>query len=64
MASVNLTIRLDEDDKKQFEVFCNNVGLNITVAVNMFIKATLRERILPFTVTDRSANVFAVDPQR
>jgi DNA-damage-inducible protein J len=55
MASVNVTIRLDEEDKKKFEGFCENVGLNITGAINMFIKATLRERVIPFRITDVSA---------
>ncbi|MCL2406991.1 MAG: type II toxin-antitoxin system RelB/DinJ family antitoxin [Defluviitaleaceae bacterium] len=53
-ANVNVTIRLDEDVKQEFENFCDAVGLNMTVAINMFIKATLRIRALPFVVTDRN----------
>jgi len=60
MASVNVTIRLDEEVKKQFETFCDNVGLNITAAINMFIKATLRERVIPFSITDVGS--FQVNP--
>ena len=52
MNSVNVTIRLDEDIKKDFDVFCENVGINITTAFNMFVRATLRSRELPFPVTD------------
>lgn len=52
MGAVNVTVRVDEETKKEFDTFCENVGINITTAFNMFIKATLRTRELPFTVTD------------
>ena len=52
MASVNVTIRVEEETKRQFDDFCENVGMNITTALNMFIKAVLRNRELPFPVTD------------
>ena len=52
MAAVNVTIRIDEETKRDFDAFCGNVGMNITTAINMFIKATLRTRELPFSVTD------------
>ena len=38
------------NDKKSFERFCNSVGMNVSTAVNMFIKAVLREQKLPFEV--------------
>ncbi|MDR1134847.1 MAG: type II toxin-antitoxin system RelB/DinJ family antitoxin [Clostridiales Family XIII bacterium] len=50
MALATLSIRVDEQDKKQFEAFCNSTGMNVSVAVNMFVKAVLREQRLPFTV--------------
>jgi DNA-damage-inducible protein J len=52
MGTVNVTVRVDEKTKRDFESFCDNVGINITTAFNMFIKATLRTRQLPFIVTD------------
>jgi DNA-damage-inducible protein J len=50
MESITLNVRVDAKDKKNFEQFCNNVGMNISTAVNMFIKAVLREQKLPFEV--------------
>jgi len=55
MATSNLTVRVDESTKRDFDTFCENVGLNATSAVNMFIKTVVRTRTLPFTVTDISA---------
>ena len=51
-SSQNVTIRMDSETKQQFEAFCDNVGINMTTAFNMFVKATLRSRVLPFPVTD------------
>ena len=51
MAQANLSVRIDEKDKKNFELFCNETGMNVSVAINMFIKAVLREHKLPFEVT-------------
>ena len=54
MAQTTLNVRIDEQLKNELEEFCNNVGMNISVAVNMFAKAVVREQRLPFEV--------AVDP--
>ena len=51
MAQANLSVRVDEKDKKNFELFCSETGMNVSVAINMFIKAVLREHKLPFEVT-------------
>lgn len=31
-------------------MFCNETGMNVSVAINMFIKAVLREHKLPFEI--------------
>ena len=50
MESLTLNVRVDANDKKNFEQFCSNVGMNVSTAVNMFIKAVLREQKLPFEI--------------
>ena len=50
MESLTLNVRVDANDKKNFEQFCSSVGMNVSTAVNMFIKAVLREKKLPFEV--------------
>ena len=50
MESLTLNVRVDAEDKKSFEQFCSSVGMNVSTAVNMFIKAVLREQKLPFEV--------------
>ena len=50
MESLTMNVRVNANDKKNFEQFCNSVGLNVSTAVNMFIKAVLREQKLPFEI--------------
>ena len=58
MAQTTLSVRMDEQVKKQFDEFCNEVGLNASVAVNIFAKAVLRERRIPFEISVESADPF------
>ena len=51
MAQTTLSIRIDEDIKRRFDVFCADAGMNASVAVNMFARAVLRERRIPFRIT-------------
>lgn len=54
MAQSYLSVRVAETDKKEFESFCNDVGMNVSVAINMFIKAVLRDNKLPFEVMKKT----------
>ena len=54
MESLTLNVRVDANDKKSFEKFCNEVGINVSTAVNMFIKTVLREQRIPFEVRTNS----------
>ena len=55
MESLTLNVRVDANDKKYFEQFCSNVGMNVSTAINMFIKAVIREQKLPFEI---KSNIF------
>lgn len=43
MASTNLNIRTDKAVKDQAEAIFNELGLNMTAAVNMFLKTVIRQ---------------------
>ena len=51
MAQTTFSVRMDSDVKKQLDDFCAQVGMNTTVAFNLFARAVLRERRLPFEIT-------------
>lgn len=50
MAQSTITARVDEHDKIKFDTFCSNVGLNTSTAINLFVKAVLRENRIPFEI--------------
>ena len=54
MEPSTLNVQADANDKKNFEQFCDNVGMNVSTAINMFMKAVLREQKLPFEVHSNS----------
>ena len=45
-----LSVRVNTEDKKKFENFCSDAGMNVSTAINVFIKAVLREQRLPFEI--------------
>lgn len=51
MAQTTINIRIDEETKRQFENFCNETGLNISTAINIFVKTVVREKQIPFKIT-------------
>jgi DNA-damage-inducible protein J len=61
MPDTTVTIRVEEDIKHKFEEFCSDVGINMSVAVNMFIRASLKEHRIPFQIeSSKSYNGLAL----
>lgn len=50
MAQATFSIRMDETLKKQFDSLCSDFGMNATTAFNIFAKAVVRERKIPFEI--------------
>ena len=50
MATTNLNIRTDQAVKDQAEQLFNELGLNMTTAVNLFLRAVVREHGIPFAL--------------
>ena len=48
MSATNLNIRTDKEIKNQAEEIFNELGLNMTTAINMFLKTVVREYGIPF----------------
>ena len=50
MSQSVLSVRMDEDIKHRFDVFCSDAGMNASVAVNIFVRTVLREKRIPFEI--------------
>ena len=47
MAQANINIRTDADLKRDFERLCQDIGMNVSTAFNVFMKQSVRENQLP-----------------
>ncbi|MCD7823140.1 MAG: type II toxin-antitoxin system RelB/DinJ family antitoxin [Oscillospiraceae bacterium] len=50
MALSTFSVRMDEGLKKQFDTLCAEFGMNATTAFNVFARAVVRERKIPFEI--------------
>lgn len=50
MASTNFSVRMDSDIKKQCEALYGELGMNLTTAINVFLRQSLRVGGFPFEV--------------
>jgi len=45
-----MTIRMDQDLKVQFDALCNEFGMSTNTAINIFARAVVRKRRIPFVI--------------
>lgn len=56
MATTNITIRMDENLKRQAEELFSDLGLSMTTAFIVFTKQAVREQRLPFAISRNMPN--------
>jgi len=67
MATTNLNIRIDEDLKKQAEDIFNELGLNMSTALTVFLRQTVRSNGIPFELrldTPNAETIAAIEDVR
>lgn len=50
VATTNVTIRMDEQLKRQAETLFEDLGMNMTTAFTIFTKAAVRQGKIPFEI--------------
>ena len=50
MAQVSMTVRMDSQLKQNFDALCSRMGMSANAAINIFVKAVIRSRSIPFTI--------------
>ena len=58
MGAVNITISMDEKIKKQSEQVLHELGMNMTTAVNVYMRAIARQKKIPFELSLADADPF------
>ena len=51
MSTANLSIRVDAELKKEVENCLEDMGLNMSTAINIYLKQIVKQRAIPFRVT-------------
>lgn len=50
----NITIRIDEDVKRDIEILFSKLGFSMSGAVNVFFRQALRDQAIPFHINANS----------
>lgn len=50
MANVNVTIRMDENMKRQADELFSDLGMSLSGAITVFLRQSLREQSIPFQI--------------
>lgn len=56
MKTVNVTIRVDEEIKKQADDLFSDLGMSLSTALNIFLRQSVREQRLPFEISRNVPN--------
>ena len=56
MSTTNVTIRLDSQLKSQAEALFSELGLNLSTAFGIFLRQSVREGRIPFTISLNNPN--------
>ena len=50
MRQTATTIRLDADLKAEFDKLCDEFGMSVNTAFNIYVKTVVRQRRIPFQI--------------
>lgn len=56
MATTNITVRMDESLKRQFDYICDEIGLSMGGAITIFAKKVVNEHRIPFELSAHIPN--------
>lgn len=59
--SVSMNIRMDETTKRQAQQLFAEFGLDMTTAINMFLKQSVREQKIPFELRVHTPNAETIE---
>ena len=57
MAQATFSVRMDEVLKKQFDALCQEFGMNASTAINVFARAVVRQRKIPFEISSPESDI-------
>ena len=64
MSTVNMSIRIDTNLKKQADAMLSDMGLNMTTAMNIFLRQVVRQGRIPFEISTDIPNAETLEAIR
>ena len=58
MSQATFSVRMDEGLKRQFDGLCQEFGMTASTAINVFARAVVRERRIPFDIAAPEPEAF------
>lgn len=60
MATAKINVAVDERTKQEVEILLEEMGLNMTSAINIYLKRILMEQGIPFDVSAKVPNAITI----
>lgn len=60
MAQSAMTVRLDSQQKSQFDSLCEQFGMSANAAINIFVNAVVRTKSIPFSICISEPNATTI----
>jgi len=51
MAQTTMSIRIDDELKRQFDALCGDFGMSVSTAFTIFAKTVVRQKEIPFRIS-------------
>jgi DNA-damage-inducible protein J len=64
MSTTNINIRVDSNIKQQAQDIFNSLGLDMSTAVNVFLRQAIQKRGIPFPIIEQSPEPLRAYPHR
>ena len=64
MAQTAMTVRMDNQQKAQFDKLCEQFGMSANTAINIFVKAVIRSKSIPFSIQAKNEEDEVLRKQR
>lgn len=60
MATAKINVAVDERTKREVEILLDEMGLNMTSAINIYLKRILMEQGIPFDISAKLPNAATI----
>ena len=57
MSQATFSVRMDESLKREFDGLCHEFGMDASTAINVFARAVVRQRRIPFEIASPETEI-------